>query len=202
VASPFPILRWLALAWLILWVPVYSHYWGLETFLQLCDTALVLGCLGLFSGNALLISSQAVATPIIGLVWAFDVAWRFFLDRHLIGGTEYMWDARFPIWARLPSFFHVVLPIVLIWALRRVGYHRRAWLAQSGVFALLLLASRFIKPERNMNYAVRDALFHRSLGPAPLHLMIIFAVTVLLLFGPAHLAFLRAFPPPSKSKSF
>lgn len=201
MTSTFPRLRWLALAWLIVWIPLYWHYWGWETFLLLCDTALVLGCLGLFSGNALLISSQAVATPVIGLIWAIDVSSRFFLGHHLLGGTEYMWDARFPLWARLPSFSHVVLPLVLIWALRRVGYDRRAWLAQSGLAAVLLLASRFIEPERNLNFALRDPLFHRSLGPAPLHLMIIFTVLVVVLFGPVHLALLRAFPPPGKLKS-
>ena len=198
MAAPFPKWRWIALAWLAAWIPIYWFFWGWETFLLLCDVALVASCLGLFSGNALLISTQAVATPIAGVFWGLDLGWRFFLGHHLIGGTEYMWDTRFPLWVRLASFFHVALPIVLIWSLGEVGYDRRAWLAQSGLAAALLVASRLIEPERNLNFAFRDPLLHRSLGPAPVHLAIIFVVLVMVLYGPVHLALSRAFPPPEK----
>ena len=202
MAAPFPRLRWVVLVWLVAWIPVYWYFWGWETFLQLCDVSLVLGCLGLFSGNALLISTQAVATPAVGMFWALDVAWRLIIGHHLIGGTEYLWDERFPLWIRLASSYHVVLPIVLIWALERVGYDRRAWAAQSGIAAALLVISRVVKPERNMNFAVRAAIFHRSLGPAPLHLAITFAVLVLALYGPVHLALVRLFPRPGGTGNF
>jgi len=198
VTVVFPRLRWLALAWLAVWIPIYWIYWGWPTFLLLCDISLLVGCLGLFSGNALLISTQALATPLIGLLWALDFSWRFFLGHHLIGGTEYMWDTRFPLWTRLASFFHIALPILLIWALRRVGYDRRAWLAQSGIAAILLAASRLIHPARNLNFAFRAPILHRSLGPAPLHLAIIFAGLVLVLYGPVHLALARSFPAPEE----
>jgi hypothetical protein len=196
MAASFPRLRWIALAWLMVWVPIYWHYWGGQTFLLLCDVSVVLGCLGLVSGDPLLISTQAVATPMVGMFWVTDLGWRLFLGRHLMGGTEYMWDARFPLWTRLASFFHVALPFVLIWALRRVGYDRRAWLAQSAIAAALLAASRLTDPARNLNFAFRDPLFHRSLGPAPVHLTVIFVVLVVVLYGPVHLALTRSFPAP------
>jgi hypothetical protein len=198
MAASFPRLRWMALAWLVVWVPIYWYYWGGQTFLLLCDVSLALGCLGLFSGDALLVSTQAVATPMVGMFWAADLGWRFFLGHHLMGGTEYMWDTRFPLWTRLASFFHLALPFVLIWALRRLGYDRRAWLAQSGIAATLLAASRLVDPARNLNFAFRDPLFHRSLGPAPLHLTVIFVVLVVVLYGPVHLALARSFPAPQR----
>lgn len=200
MATPFPKLRWIALLWLSVWIPLYWYYWGGETFLQLCDMALVLGCVGIFSGNALLISTQAVATPVIGMAWGLDVAWHFFLGGHLLRGTEYMWDARVPLWVRLLSLFHVLLPILLIWALGHTGYDRRAWWIQLVFAAALLVASRFIAPERNLNFAFRDPLLHRSLGPAPIHLMIILLGQALLLYAPAHLALERNFPPPRTSR--
>lgn len=200
MAAVFPRLRWLALAWLVVWIPIYWFYWGWETFLLLCDISLVIGCLGLFSGNSLLLSTQAVATPIVGICWGVDLLWRFILGHHLYGGTEYMFDTRFPLWTRLASFFHLALPILLIWALRRVGYDRRGWPAQSGIAALLLAASRLIDPARNLNFAFRDPLLHRSLGPAPVHLTIIFAGLVLVLYGPMHLALARWFPAPEEKR--
>lgn len=196
--ATFPRLRWLALVWLVVWIPVYWRYWGWPTFLLLCDVSVVIACLGLFSGDALLISTQAVATPPVGLFWALDIGARFFLGRHLIGGTEYMWDARFPLWTRLASFFHLALPILLIWALRRVGYDRRALPVQSGIAAALLAASRLVAPERNLNFAFLAPILHRSIGPTPVHLSIIFLGLVVLLYGPMHLALARWFPAPQE----
>ena len=200
MATPFPKLRWIALLWLAVWIPLYWFYWGEETFLQVCDLALVLGCLGIVSGNALLISTQAMATPVIGVVWGIDVAFRLLLGRHLLGGTEYMWDAHVPLWVRLLSLFHVLLPFLLIWALGRTGYDRRAWWIEAVIVAGLLVASRFIAPERNLNFAFRDPLLHRSLGPAPVHVMIILLGQALLVYAPAHLALERIFPPPKAAQ--
>ncbi len=161
----------------------------------------MLGCLGLFTGNALLISTQAIATPIVGIFWGADFGWRFFLGRHLTGGTEYMWDVRFPLWLRLASFFHLALPILLIWALRRVGYDRRALMVQSGIAAVLLAASRMTMPQRNLNFAFRDPILHVSLGPAPVHVAIMLTGIVLVLYAPVHQALARRFPPPKRAGS-
>src|SRR5207237_288632 len=62
---PFPRLRWAALLWLSLWVPAYASVWGLSNFLHLCDVAVILTCAGLWSGSALLLSSQAVSSILI-----------------------------------------------------------------------------------------------------------------------------------------
>ena len=136
--SAFPRLRWIALAWLLVWTPAYAYGYGWANFLNLCDLAVILTCAGLWLGSPLLLSTQAVSSLVVLLVWDLDVAWRAITGRHLIGGTEYMWDARFPLALRLLSLFHVVWPPLLWWALRRVGYDKRALLAQSA-FALVVL---------------------------------------------------------------
>ena len=85
-----------------------------------------------------------------------------------------MWDSRYPLWVRLLSTFHIGLPVVLLWTLRRVGYDSRALALQAAIAALLLIISRFLSAELNLNYAYRDPLFHRAWGPAPVHLAMIF----------------------------
>ena len=84
--------RWLAILWLAVWFPVYWHAWGVANFLHLCDVAVILTCIGLWTGNALLLSSQAVSSVVIDALWTMDVAAWLLFRRHFIGGTEYLFD--------------------------------------------------------------------------------------------------------------
>ena len=130
----FPLwVRWVSLAWLAVWIPVYALYWGWANFLHLCDVAVLLTCIGFARGDVLLLSSQAVSSLIGDLLWCLDASWTLFSNRHLTGGTEYMWDTRFPLWVRLLSLFHVVLPMLLLAALSRTGYDHRALRLQCGI---------------------------------------------------------------------
>src|ERR1700730_9711600 len=94
-------LRWAALTWLLIWLPAYWHTWGGANFLHLCDIALVLTCIGVLCNSVLLISSQAVSALLVGVAWAFDAGSKLLLGRHLLGGTEYLFDAGYPLWVRL-----------------------------------------------------------------------------------------------------
>src|SRR5436305_11821854 len=120
--------------------------------------------------------------------------------RHFIGGTEYMWDTHYALWLRLLSCFHIGLPIVLLWALLILGYDRRALPLQTAITGAVLVFSRFLPPEFNMNYAFQDPLLHRAWGPAPSHLVVILAGCIVIFFWPMHLVFLRAFPLAQKSE--
>jgi len=148
-------------------------------------------------GSRLLLSSQAVSTLFAGLLWCLDVGWRLVAGRHLFGGTEYMWDARYPGWVRLLSLFHVALPGVLLWTLRKAGYDRRGLAVQSGIAAVLLVVSRFLSPGLNLNYAYRDPLLYRAWGPGPVHLGVIFLGLVAVVYVPTHLLLGRVFPEKS-----
>ena len=188
-------LRWAALIWLLIWFPAYWRTWGAANFLQLCDLAVILTSIGLWRNSALLISSQAISSLLIDLVWALDAGWRFFLGRHLIGGTEYLFDRHYPAWVRLLSLFHVLLPLLLLWALGRIGYHRRGFRLQCAIAFLSLLACRFTSPQKNMNFAFRDPFLHRPWGPPPIHLAISFLVLAIAVYLPTHLLLRKLFAP-------
>jgi hypothetical protein len=187
-------MRWAALVWLAVWVPAYAVTWGWWNFILLCDVAVLLTCVGLWRGDSLLLSSQAVSSIILNLLWTLDIAWRLAFGGHLIGGTEYMWDARFPLWVRLLSLFHVVWPVLLVWALRRVGYDRRAFAFQSALAVVLMLISRFGDPVKNPNMAFRDPLFGQTWGPVPAHLALMLVVLVFIIYWPTHRILLRTMP--------
>lgn len=184
-------MRWAALAWLALWVPAYAATWGWPNFLLLCDIAVILTCAGLWTGNRLLLSTQAVSSIVPETLWTLDVLWRLVLGSHLIGGTEYMWDAQFPLWVRLLSCFHAVWPLLLIWAVRRVGYDRRAFLGQSALAVAVLIASRLFDPAKNLNFAFVDPILKRTWGPPPAHLAVILGVMICVLYWPTHQVLLR-----------
>ena len=195
-AHPFPVLRWVAVAWMLVWLPAYIRVWGWPNLLHLCDIAVIFACAGLWLGNRLLISSQTISLLAPGVLWTADAGWRLFTGRYLVGGTEYMWDVHYPLWVRLLSLFHIGLPIVLLYALRKTGYDRRALAAQSAIAAGLLIISRFWPPQTNLNYAYQDPLFHRMWGVAPLHLGITLAVLIAVLYLPADLLLRKCFQPP------
>ena len=186
-ATTFPVLRWFSLAWMVVWLPAYFRVWGWPNLLHLCDICVILSFLGIWSANSLLLSSQAVAALVAGLLWALDVGWRLSTGRFLVGGTAYMWDAHYPLWVRLLSTFHIGLPLVLLWTLRRVGYDRRALALQTAIAAVLLIAGRFLPADLNINYAYRDPVWHRSWGIAPVHLAVIFIPLVVAIYWPTHL---------------
>jgi hypothetical protein len=192
-------LRRFALLFLAVWFAAYWHAWGPANFLHLCDIAVILTCFGLWTNSALLVSSQAVSSVLIDLVWTLDAAARFCFGRHLIGGTEYLFDATTPLWARLLSLFHIVLPLILLWSLSRLGYDRRAWKLQSAILLPVLIASRFVTPEQNLNFAVKDPFLHRSYGPAPAHLAITFLFLVFVVYFPTHVLFSRLFSAPTNT---
>lgn len=183
----FPVLRWFSLLWIAVWLPAYFRVWGWANLLHLCDVAVILTFVGIWLGNPLLLSTQAVSSVAAGIFWITDVSWRLVTGRFLVGGTNYMWETQYPLWVRLLSTFHIGLPLVLLWTLRRVGYDRRALGLQAVIAAFLLIVSRFLSAELNMNYAYRDPIFHRAWGPAPMHLAVIFIPLVVLIYWPTHL---------------
>lgn len=192
---PFPRLRWVALAFLVTWVPSYAAVWGWRNFVQLCDVAVFLTVLALWRGNALLLSSQAAGALVINALWVVDVLSRLLTGGHVIGGTEYMWKAEFPLFVRLLSLFHLVMTPLHLFCLRRIGYDRRAFRLQAAIVAAVLLASRVLAlPTQDLNYVLRAPLVGRQLGPPALHLVIVFVTLLVVLVLPAHLALARWLP--------
>ena len=196
----FPKLRWVCLLGLAVWFPTYAVVWGFGNFVQLCDLAMLLTVAAMWTGSALLLSSQAVGSLVINSIWVLDVVARLLTGQHLIGGTEYMWDAQYPLWVRLLSLYHVAVPVVVLWALRRTGYDPRGWLLQAAFSVPVLIASRLLDPAKNLNFAHVDPILHISFRPAPLHLAIILFCLIAVIYWPTHQILLRTLPPLSPRK--
>lgn len=192
--------RWGAIVFLWAWLAAYWRTWGIANFLHLCDVAVILTCIGLWRSSALLLSSQAVSSLMVDLCWALDAAWRWLAGRHLMGGTEYLFDPSYALWVRLLSLFHVALPFLLLGALRLTGYDRRALPLQCSIALTVMLASRLADPAQNINFAFRDPFFHRAWGSAPAHMALMLVVLIGAVYWPTDFA-LRSFYSEPKGRS-
>lgn len=197
---PFPQLRWWAIAWLGVYLPAYSIAYGLRNFLFLCNLGVLLTAFAIFFGSRLILSSQAVAAPVIGIAWSVDFFWRLATGAHLYGGTEYMWDPQYPLFTRLLSLYHLAWPVLTVVLVRRVGYDRRGWPLQVAIAAVAIVVCRLFTPAaENINFAFVDPVFHRAFEPPVLHLAIVLGTLAGVAYGLTHLALRRTAASP---KSF
>jgi hypothetical protein len=185
----------------LVWVPAYWAVWGWRNFLQLCDVTVLLTVVGVWRGSALLLSSQATGSLVINALWGIDVAARLVAGRHLIGGTEYMWNSAFSPWIRALSLFHLALPALHLFCLRRTGYHRAAWRLEAGLVAVVFVAARLLAaPGTNPNFVVSAPFFHRALGTPVAYLGLVWGIQVVVLMLPVHLVLRRWLPGPSRGQ--
>ncbi|MBI2923486.1 MAG: membrane-associated protein [Planctomycetes bacterium] len=184
--------RWVVLGFAAIWAPFYWREYGWRNFLQLCDIAVFLTLAGLWRGNALLLSSQAVGAMVVDILWAVDFFGRAFTGRHPIGGTDYMFMDSIPLFVRALSLFHIVWPLLLLWAIRRSGYDRRGWILQAAIAGAVLLVSRLgPHPSYNVNFAWKAPFIDAPVGPAPVHLAACLLGLVLGAYLPTHVLLAR-----------
>jgi hypothetical protein len=191
--------RWIKVSWLLwmlVWIPAYSRHYGPANFLWFCDTANFFLLVAIWWESAYLFSALAAGVLIIQIVWCADFFGASILGQHLIGGTEYMFDATIPLAVRSMSLFHLVVPPLLIWALMRLGYHRSGWRFQAVVFWVLLVPSFLLGPELNLNWVWQPFGMERPQMPL-LAWFVVCAVTYpLVILGISHPLLCRLFAPP------
>jgi hypothetical protein len=155
VARRIPL--WLKVAYTIFMavlVPVYWMKYGPTNFLYFCDVALFLTLAGVWTENRLLLSLPAVGILLPQAVWCADFAAQGF-GIELTGMTAYMFDAQRSLFLRGLSLFHGWLPFLLVFAVWRVGYDRRALIGWTAVAWGLCLFCFFAMPPAGAEFAGR-----------------------------------------------
>jgi hypothetical protein len=193
---------WLKLGWTVwvaVWVPTYWRHYGPQNFLWFCDLANLFIAVALWLESPLLFSTQALSVLLVQTLFAIDLVGRLLGGRHLLGGTEYMFDPSNPLCIRLLSLFHVVTPPLLVWALARLGYDRRALVAQT-VIAWIVLGVCFFGtgPDRDLNWVFGPYERPQHLVSRGLYFALCLVGYPLLLYLPTHLA-LRKWAPRAGS---
>jgi hypothetical protein len=177
-------------------VVVLPYAWLLapSNFLWFSDIALVLTAVALWRESRLLASMMALSTLLPELFWNLDFFARLLTSRPMLRLTDYMFDPHTPIAVRVLSLFHVPLPLVLLLALRRLGYDRRALPAQT-LLAWVVLAASYLLTDsvKNINWVhgLRDA--RSPVFPQPFHVLAEALVLPLVVYLPTHLMLARVF---------
>jgi len=141
--------------WVAVLVPTYWQTTPLQ-LLWSCNVALLVTCIGLWLESSLLVSIAALGIVWWQLLWVLDFLIHLGTGLSAMGMAGYMFDAKFSRVSRGLSLYHGWLPFVLLWALSRLGYDRRALLLQTLVaWAVFLLSagltSDLTGPAGNLN---------------------------------------------------
>lgn len=170
-------------------VPVYWAHYGPGNFLWFSDIALFGAGAAMWLESPLLASMMMLAVLLPECVWNLDFFGRLLTGRRLFGMSAYMFERERPRFIRALSLFHVPLPIGLVWLVCRLGYDRRAWLAQSLLALVVLPASYWLtEPAENVNWVHGLGRPQRTLPPW-LYVTLLIVAFSLVLYLPPHLVF-------------
>jgi hypothetical protein len=174
--------------WVLAWAPLHGSHYGAFNFLWFCDIGNVAIAVALWRESRLLFSWQAVSLLFVQAHWTIDVLGRLVLGFHPLGGSEYLFNAATPLHVRLLSLFHAATPPLLVWALLRLGYDRRAWLAQTLTCWVVLPLSYLGGPGRDINWTWGMFDTPQTSFSSGAYLAFCLAAYPLLLYLPMHLA--------------
>jgi hypothetical protein len=153
-------------AFMAVLIPIYWRAYGPADFLWFCDAAAILTIYALWRESPLIASMNAVAMTLPQTIWVLD----FLTLGHIVGISKYMFDPGVPLYARGLSTFHIWLPFLLLWMVKRLGYDRRAIFYQIVIGTGLLLASyafTYPDPKHRPDYPAAAVNVNRVYGPDP-----------------------------------
>lgn len=190
VAAPHEIPLWLKLSYTLfvgVLVPVYWKQYGPGNFLWFSDIALFITVPALWLESSLLASMMLLATLVFDVAWNTDFFVRLLSGRSLIKLTTYMFDHRVPLPVRALSFFHVALPMLLIWLVFALGYDGRALIVQT-MLAWILLALSYLLTRRseNVNWVHGFGDKPQTRMPPLLHLALLMILFPVVIYLPTH----------------
>jgi hypothetical protein len=181
---------WLKIAWtvcIVVWIPIYWRQYGAQNFLFFCDLGNIFIAAALWLESPLIFSWQASSLLLFQTLFAVDLLGALLTQRHLIGGTEYMFDPHIPLFIRLLSLFHVITPPLLLWAICRLGYDPRGWKFQTATAWLIVPINYFWRPQSDVNWARGPFFRQQHLVPGLVYLGIYLLLLTLLVYWPTHL---------------
>lgn len=98
-----------------------------------------------------------------------------------------MFDAGAPLFLRLFSLYHLVVPPLLLWGVWKLGYDSRGWKYQSVLTWIIVPINYFWRPEFNVNWA-RGFGHEQHMLPGYVYLLIYFIIVPAVVYWPTHLA--------------
>ncbi|MDB6072122.1 MAG: hypothetical protein JWL81_3293 [Verrucomicrobiales bacterium] len=192
-------------AFLAVLIPVYLTQYGPTNFLYFCDVALLLMAWGLWRESSLAVSLAAVGILLPQVLWCVDFAVEL-SGGHFTRMTSYMLDSSRSLFLRGLSLFHGWLPFLVVYAVKKLGYDRRALPWWTGIAVVLCLIAFFFLPPagavlenpaipRNVNYVFGlDDAAPQTRFPAGVYLVGWIAALIGIVYVPTHLLLRKIMP--------
>lgn len=173
--------------WLIVWAPIYWRQYGPQNFLFLCDLGNLFIAIGLWLESSLIFSAEAAGLLLFQSLFAIDLLIALLSGRHVIGGTEYMFDPHIAWWIRLLSLFHLVTPPLLLWAIWLLGYDKRGWKYQTLITWIVIPINYFWHPQDDVNWARGPFFREQHAISGTLYLLAYLTFIPAVVYFPTHL---------------
>jgi hypothetical protein len=192
--ATFPL--WLKIAVTLSYVFISHGVWqqySAFNFLWFSHIGFMGTVLALWLESRLLASMMLLNTFVAdGVGWTLDLIVALVSGRHPFGATAYMFDQRIPLLIRCLALFHVVVPALLAWMVYKLGYDRRALIAQTVLaWAVLLFCVSFTNPALNLNCVFGPGTQRQTLIPAWFYFVILMIYVPLAFYLPIHLLLTR-----------
>lgn len=173
-------------------VPVYWKQYGPGNFLWFSDIALLLMVPALWLESSLLAGMILISVGLLEFLWILDFFVGLTTGASLTGLSAYMFEPEISLGIRALSFFHIALPIVVIWMVSRLGYDGRALVAQTALtWAVLPLSYLLTEPSENVNWVHGFGSQPQRMMSPRLYLALLMLLFPLAIYLPTHLV-LRA----------
>jgi hypothetical protein len=173
-------------------VPIYWLQYGPANFLWFSDISLFTVTLALWLHSSLLASTMAVGVLLLELFWNFDFFARLIFGFKAGGISAYMFDSARPLYLRLLSLFHVVLPPILFWLVYVLGYDRRAFFTQTLLAWIVLpLSYLFTTQKANINWVLGFGNKPQEKLRPLFHLILMMLAFPVLVYFPSHVLLSR-----------
>lgn len=115
--------------------------YGWVDLLWFCDVAMMVFIVGVWVESPLLVSMAALSCIGPQIVWMVDFFYRLFSGNPLLGFTDYMFEAGYPLVNFVVSLFHIWMPLPVLWGVSRMGYDPRGFKWQTAFGSLVILLS-------------------------------------------------------------
>jgi hypothetical protein len=179
--------------------PIYLLHYPPSNFLWFSDIALLTTVVALWLESSLLASMMTLAILLPELVWNINFFLRLIFGIDEIGLSSYMFDPHIPLGVRALSLFHVVLPALLVWMVYRLGYDRRALMAQLLMGLVVLPVTYAVSdPSDNINWVFGPGTKPQHQLPPLLYLSLVMIFFPLVIYLPTHWILSRLFRSAAK----
>ncbi len=168
-------------------VPVYWVRYGLTNFLWFSDMALIGTLAALWLESSFLVSMMTTGFLLFDVVWSFLFFYRLIQGGRRGGSVGYMFDPQYSFFIRVLSLFHIILPIIQLWAIGKLGYDVQAWKYQVVLGWIVLPLSYAVSGSKeNINWVYGVKEVPQKWLPAPLYVAALMVLYPILVCYPTH----------------